>query len=72
MARDKTFDVVFVCTGNRARSALAEALFRHYARSLPADRRGIAPTLAGLSGKWAMDKDYAAKVASVANQILSA
>ena len=39
------------------------------ARDLPADRRGIAPTLAGLSGKWAEDKEYAAKVASVANQI---
>jgi hypothetical protein len=39
------------------------------ARDLPADRRGSAPTLAGLSGKWAMDKEYAAKVAAVANQI---
>ena len=26
-----TFDVVFVCTGNRARSALSEALYRRYA-----------------------------------------
>jgi protein-tyrosine-phosphatase len=25
-----TFDVVFVCTGNRARSALSEALYRRY------------------------------------------
>ena len=57
-------------TGNPAQAALiAEAL---KARHLPADRRGIAPTLAGLSGKWATDEDYAAKVASVANQILNA
>jgi N-acetylmuramoyl-L-alanine amidase len=53
--------------GNPAQAALiTEAL---HARDLPPDRRGIAPTLAGLSGKWATDKDYAAKVASVANQI---
>jgi protein-tyrosine-phosphatase len=29
------FAVVFVCTGNRARSALAEALYRHHAMGLP-------------------------------------
>ncbi|HEV8220322.1 MAG TPA: N-acetylmuramoyl-L-alanine amidase [Streptosporangiaceae bacterium] len=52
---------------NPAQAALiTEAL---EARDLPADRRGIAPTLAGLSGKWATDKHYAAKVVSVANQI---
>jgi len=45
---------------------ITEAL---HARDLPADRRVVAPTLAGLSGKWAMDKEYAAKVAAVANQI---
>jgi hypothetical protein len=50
-------------------SLITEAL---QARDLPADRRGIAPTLAGLSGKWAMDKEYAAKVAAVANQIRTA
>jgi Mannosyl-glycoprotein endo-beta-N-acetylglucosaminidase/N-acetylmuramoyl-L-alanine amidase len=56
-------------TGNPAQAALiAEAL---EARDLPADHRGIAPTLAGLSGKWATDKHYAAKVAAVANQILN-
>jgi hypothetical protein len=52
---------------NPAQAALITEALR--ARDLPADRRGIAPTLAGLSGKWAMDKDYAAKVAAVANQI---
>jgi hypothetical protein len=50
-------------------SLITEAL---QARDLPADRRGIAPMLAGLSGKWAMDKEYAAKVAAVANQIRTA
>jgi protein-tyrosine phosphatase len=30
--RDDVFEVVFVCTGNRARSALAEALFRRHSR----------------------------------------
>ena len=54
-------------TGNPAQAALIKEALE--ARDLPADRRGIAPTLAGLSGKWATDKDYAAKVASVANQI---
>jgi hypothetical protein len=53
--------------GNPAQAALiSEAL---QARDLPGDHRGVAPTLAGLSGKWAMDKEYAAKVAAVANQI---
>jgi len=28
--RDKVFEVIFICTGNRARSALAAALFRRY------------------------------------------
>ena len=50
-----------------AQAALITEALR--ARDLPADRRGVAPTLAGLSGKWAMDTGYAAKVAAVANQI---
>ena len=52
---------------NPAQAALITEALK--ARDLPANRRGIAPTLAGLSGKWAMDKQYAAKVAAVANQI---
>ena len=53
--------------GNPAQAALIREALQ--ARDLPGDRRGVAPTLAGLSGKWAMDKEYAAKVAAVANQI---
>ena len=34
---DDRFRVVFVCTGNRGRSPLAAALFRHHACSLPAE-----------------------------------
>jgi hypothetical protein len=57
-------------TGNPAQAALiTEAL---EARALPDDRRGIAPTLAGLSGTWAKDAHYAAKIAAVANQIRNA
>lgn len=53
--------------GNPAQAALiTEAL---QARDLPDDHRGSATTLSGLSGKWAADGQYAAKVAAVANQI---
>ena len=37
------------------RALIKEAL---EVRELPADRRGCAPVLAGLAGKWAMDKQY--------------
>jgi flagellum-specific peptidoglycan hydrolase FlgJ len=38
-------------------------------RDLPSDRRGRAPSLAGLAGSWAMDPEYAGKIVRVANQI---
>jgi Mannosyl-glycoprotein endo-beta-N-acetylglucosaminidase len=38
-------------------------------RDLPADRRGRAPTLAGLAGSWAMDPKYAGKLVRIANEI---
>jgi hypothetical protein len=57
-------------TENPAQAALiGEAL---QARPLPRDRRGSAPTLAGLAGHWAMDPQYAVKLAAVANQIRTA
>jgi Mannosyl-glycoprotein endo-beta-N-acetylglucosaminidase len=54
-------------TENAAQRVLiAEAL---KARSLPPNRFGCAPTLAGLTGTWATDKDYAGKVAGIANRV---
>jgi hypothetical protein len=38
-------------------------------RPLPSDRRGCAPDLKGLAGTWATDKQYAAKIARVANEL---
>jgi N-acetylmuramoyl-L-alanine amidase len=40
-------------------------------RDLPDDRRGVAPTLAGLAGprRWAADPQYADKIAWLANQV---
>jgi hypothetical protein len=38
-------------------------------RPLPASKRGAAPTLAGLAGSWAIDPNYAVKIAHVANEI---
>jgi hypothetical protein len=48
------------------RALIKEAL---KVRPLPADRRGRAPTLAGLAGSWAMDPKYAGKIVRVANEI---
>jgi hypothetical protein len=39
-------------------------------RPLPDERRGVAPTLSGLGGTWAMDKQYPTKLARIANEIL--
>jgi protein-tyrosine-phosphatase len=36
-----TFEVAFVCTGNRARSALSEALYRRYARGFDTSARSF-------------------------------
>jgi protein-tyrosine-phosphatase len=38
---ENTFEVVFVCTGNRARSALSEALYRRYADGLDTRARSF-------------------------------
>lgn len=38
-------------------------------RPLPDTLRGVAPTLGGLSGRWAADTQYADKISSVANRI---
>lgn len=51
------------------RALVAEALT---VRPLPDHLRGAAPTLAGLTGTWARDPDYATKLASVANDIIAA
>ena len=56
-------------TGNEAQSSLIKEALAF--RSLPDNRRGVAPTLKGLSGKWAADPQYAVKLAGVANQFLA-
>jgi hypothetical protein len=40
-------------------------------RPLPDSLRGAAPTLSGLAGTWAADKQYATKIANIANKIRS-
>ena len=52
-------------------SLIAEALSF---RPLPDDRRGVAPTLAGLAGpgRWAADLQYADKIARLASQVTGA
>jgi hypothetical protein len=41
----------------------------HRWRPIPANRRGVAPTLKGLTGTWASDARYAQKISSVANDV---
>lgn len=53
--------------GTAAQKALIKEALK--VRSLPADRRGCAPVLGGLTGKWAMDPEYDRKIARIANQI---
>jgi hypothetical protein len=54
-----------------AENAAQRALIREAlkVRPLPSDRRGRAPTLAGLAGSWAMDPKYAGKLVRIANEI---
>ena len=51
------------------RSLIEEAL---NFRPLPADHRGLAPTLGGLTGRWAADPQYANTIAFIANQVIGA
>ena len=53
--------------GNQAQTELIDEALAF--RSLPPDRRGAAPTLSGLAGTWAMDPQYADKLARVASEI---
>lgn len=65
--------LAYALTGQEANAAqralITEALA---ARPLPDDKRGIAKTLRGLAGTWAVDPAYAGKIARVANGILGA
>ena len=54
-------------TGNQAQTELIDEALAF--RSLPPNRRGVAPTLNGLAGTWAEDPQYAVKLAHVANEI---
>jgi len=56
-----------VGTENQAQRQLIEEALS--VRPLPPQDRGVAATLGGLAGTWAVDPQYAAKVAQVANQI---
>jgi N-acetylmuramoyl-L-alanine amidase len=51
---------------DRQRELIAEALSW---RALPDRLRGVAPTLAGLAGTWAADREYAVKISRIANDI---
>jgi hypothetical protein len=50
------------------RALISEAL---HVRTLPSNRRGVAPTLRGLEGTWATDGGYAAKLVRLANEMLA-
>jgi hypothetical protein len=50
----------------RQRQLIEEALAH---RALPLRFRGVAPRLEGLAGTWAADRQYAVKLARVANEI---
>ena len=54
---------------NAQRRLIEEALTW---RPLPARFRGAAPTLGKLSGRWAADREYADKIARIANEIRAA
>jgi hypothetical protein len=51
------------------RALITEALA---VRPLPADKRGVAPTLGGLEGTWAADPRYAEKLVALGNEMLAA
>jgi len=55
-------------TENAGQAALVDMALD--VRPLPADQRGVAPTLAGLAGTWAADQAYADKLSRVAHGIL--
>lgn len=55
--------------GTHAQRALIDEALR--VRPLPANYRGVAPTIAGLTRRWATDPEYAAKLVRRANGILS-
>ena len=54
-------------TGNAAQRQLIKKALE--VRSLPDDRFGVAPTLSGLAGTWALDSQYATKLVGVAKEI---
>jgi hypothetical protein len=54
-------------TGSQAQIQLIDEALAF--RPLPQNLRGVARTLQGLAGTWAMDPQYAVKLAGVANDI---
>jgi hypothetical protein len=53
----------------KQRRLIAKAL---KVRALPDSSRGVAPALNGLAGTWATDRQYATKIAGVANEVRTA